>query len=153
MAIKKIQFEYPDLDKYIKEYDENKNEDEDEYGDEDEYIYEHEDGDIFYCKKDTDIWHNPYGPVYVGTNGYVSYMINNEFHRLDGPAIIRSDNSKQYCINGNALGNSKEEFYNNIKNLDSKPINKQDKINVLNIKNSILLGLDSEGVNILKLLL
>jgi len=37
MSTKKLQSEYPDLDKYIKEYD--------------GYEYENEDGDIFYCKK------------------------------------------------------------------------------------------------------
>ena len=66
---------------------------------------------------------------------------------------IYDDGKLEYWIEGRFFGDKKEKFYNDIKNLDSKPINKQDKINVLNIKNSILLGLDSEGVNILKLLL
>ena len=126
----KLQSEYPDLDKY-----------------------EYDDGDIIYYKKDTDIVHNPYGPAVIYSNGMVSYCINNKIHRLDGPARIYPNGKGEYYINGKNKGDSKQEFYNNIKNLNTETINKQDKINVLNIKNSILSGLDNDVVNILKLLL
>ena len=43
--------------------------------------------------------------------------------------------------------------FNNIKNLNTKTINKQNKIDVLNIKNCVTNGLDNDSVNILKLLL
>ena len=139
MTIKKIQSEYPDLDKYIKEYD--------------GYEYENDDGDIFYCKKDTDIAHNPYGPAYIGSDGYKSYMINNLCHRLDGPGVIWENGDEHYYINGKAIGNSKQQFYNNIKNLNAETINEEDKINVLNIKNSLSNGLDIISFNILKYLI
>ena len=50
-------------------------------------------------------------------------------------------------------GNSKKEFYNNIKYLHTETVNIQDKLNVLNIKNCLLNSLDNDAVNILKLLL
>jgi len=108
---------------------------------------------FFIVKKNTNIAHNPYGPSYIGNNGYKSYMINDLLHRLDGPAVIWEDGNKQYFINGKFIGNSKKEFYNNIKNLDLKTINEKDKINVLNIKNSIISDLDNNIINILKSLL
>ena len=79
---------------------------ESEYKDLDKYQYD--DGDIFYLKKDTDILHNPYGAAYIGKNGFISYHINGERHRLNGPAIICEDGSEFYYINGEDL--PKEEF-------------------------------------------
>ena len=58
-------------------------------------------------KKNTDIYHNPYGPAFI-TNGSKYYYIDDKLHRLDGPALITSDGYEKYYINGNNL--SKEEF-------------------------------------------
>ena len=130
MTETKLQPEYPDLDKF-----------------------EYNNGDIYYYKKDTTIKHNPYGPAIIHINGTKSYYINNKRHRLDGPAIIRSDGDVEYWINYLYMGSSKEEFYNDLKNLKTKNINNQDKINILNIKNSLSHNLDSSSLNILKYLL
>ena len=77
-----------------------------EYEDLDKYQYN--DGDIVYCKKNTRIWHNPYGPAYIDTYGSKSYYINHKLHRLDGPARIYWDGKVEYYINGKEL--SKEKF-------------------------------------------
>jgi len=130
MSTKKLKSEYSDLDKYKNDV-----------------------GDIWYCKKNTRLKHNPYGPAFLNKNGYKAYMIEDKYHRIDGAAVIYQDNTEEYWLNGIFIGDTKQEFYNKIKTLSTKNINKQDKINILNIKNSILLGLDSEGANILKLLL
>ena len=63
---------------------------------------------IFYYKKGTRIYHNPYGPSYITKSGYVEYWVEGIYHRLDGPAIIYSDGEEEYYINGEYL--SKEEF-------------------------------------------
>ena len=81
----KLQSEYDDLDKY-----------------------EYDNGDIFYCKKDTYASHNPYGPAFICKDGYKAYFINNKWHRLDGPAIICADGEEAYYINNQYL--TKEEF-------------------------------------------
>ena len=81
----KIESEYVDLDKH-KDYYEN----------------------IIYCKKDTNIKHNPYGPACISTCGYRSYYIDNKYHRLDGPARIYANGKEVYYINDKQL--SKEEF-------------------------------------------
>ena len=85
MTPKKLKSEYRNLCKYTNKF-----------------------GDIWYCKKNTKIKHNPYGPAYIGKNGYQAYWIENKLHRLDGPAIILSNGEEAYYINGNNL--SKEEF-------------------------------------------
>ena len=130
----KVQSEYPDLDKYK---------------------YEDEDGnaDIFYCKKNTRILHNPYDPAIIWKNGSKFYFINGKSHRLDGPPKIYTDGQGTYYINNKEIGNTKQEFYNNIKYLHTETVNIQDKLNVLNIKNCLLNSLDNDAVNILKLLL
>ena len=81
----KIKSEYPDLDKY-----KNKN------------------GKIVYYKKDTHIVHNPYGPAIIYSDGVKFYYIENNLHRLDGPAIIWPNDEEQYWINDKFL--TKEEF-------------------------------------------
>ena len=81
----KVESEYSDLDKY-------------------EYI----NGDIIYYKKGTDIKSNPYGPAYIGSNGYKGYWIEDKLHRLDGPAIIYGDCQEQYFIDNKFL--TKEQF-------------------------------------------
>ena len=80
----KLQSEYEDLDKYKNIV-----------------------GDIFYYKKGTNIRHNPYGPALVSIR-YKIYIIENKFHRLDGPALIYEDGKEECYINGKYL--SKEEF-------------------------------------------
>jgi len=81
----KIKSEYSDLDKY-----KNINE------------------DVYYYKKDTDIFHNPYGPAFVANNGYKEYWVEDNLHRLDGPAIIYSNGGGEYYINNKEL--TKKEF-------------------------------------------
>ena len=79
---------------------------ESEYEDLDKYQYN--DGDIVYYKKNTKIWHNPYGPAFISHDVSKSYWIENKLHRLDGPAIIYSDGNIEYYINCKEL--SKEKF-------------------------------------------
>ena len=81
----KLQSEYLDLDKY-------KN------------VYEN----IYYCKKDTDLYHNPYGPAIICKDGRKYYCIEHKYHRLDGPAIIWQNSKEEYFINDQLL--TKEEF-------------------------------------------
>ena len=81
----KLKSEYDDLDKYKNNYN-----------------------DTWYCKKDTDIWHNPYGPALINKGGCKSYWIEDKYHRLDGPAVIWPDGEEEYYINSEKL--SKEEF-------------------------------------------
>ena len=85
MSYVKLQSEYDDLDKYIDD-----------------------DRDIFYYKKGTNIWHNPYGPAVIYINGNKEYYINGKCHRLDGPAAICSNGYEEYWINDKYL--SEEEF-------------------------------------------
>ena len=147
-----------------------------EYNDLDKYMDNH--NNIFYCKKNTNINHNPYGPAVIraeGTkeywiegkyhrlngpaiigDGYKVYYIEGKCHRLDGPAVIYWNGKTRYYINGLFKGNTKEEFYKNFYNdieylfeYENITTNKQDKINILNIKNCILNGLDSEAINII----
>ena len=66
------------------------------------------DGHIFYCKKDTYIYHNPYGVAYICKNTYKEYWINDKRHRLDGPAKIWRNGLEEYWINNKFL--TKEEF-------------------------------------------
>ena len=88
MLIIKLQSEYNDLDKYERKYEDR--------------------GHIFYYKKGTNIYHNPYGPAYISHNGYKEYIVNNNLHRLDGPAKIYANGKEEYWINHKQL--SKEEF-------------------------------------------
>ena len=76
-----------------------------EYDDLDKY---NDNGMIIYLKKDTHIWHNPYGPAHMYEDRYKAYYIENKCHRLDGPAVIWSDGEEQYWINNEEL--TKEEF-------------------------------------------
>ena len=80
----KIESEYDDLDKY------------NNYG------------DIYYYKKGTRIYHNPYGPAYINKQGYKEYFIDGKIHRLDGPALIFNNYDQQYWINDECL--TKQEF-------------------------------------------
>ena len=79
---------------------------ESEYNDLDKY--QSSDGDIFYYKKDTHIYHNPYGPAIILSDGYIEYCIENTTHRLDGPAKIFENGEEFYYINDELL--NKEEF-------------------------------------------
>jgi len=77
-----------------------------EYDDLDNYKYDN--GDIVYYRKNTNIYHNPYGPAVINTNGYKEYWIEGKLHRLDGPARIWNNFKQEYWINGKYL--TKEEF-------------------------------------------
>ena len=85
MSYIKLKSEYIDLDKYRDYFD-----------------------NIFYYKKGTSIYHNPYGPAYIIENVYKAYLIEGQWHRLDGPARIWINCKEEYCINGYSL--TKEEF-------------------------------------------
>ena len=80
-----LESEYDDLDKYKDDY-----------------------GDIVYYKKNTSIWHNPYGPTIICKDGYIAYLIDGKWHRLDGPARIFTSGNTAYYINGEFL--NQEEF-------------------------------------------
>jgi len=77
MSTIKLQSEYEELDKYKNIND-----------------------DIWYCKKDTNILHNPYGPSIIYEDGMKIYHIENKRHRLDGPAVIWSSGYEEYYIEG-----------------------------------------------------
>ena len=77
-----------------------------EYDDLDKYNCSN--GDIIYFKKETDIVHNPYGAAIIYKNGTKIYIIENKWHRLDGPALIRSNGVDGYYINDKQL--TEEEF-------------------------------------------
>ena len=72
-------------------------------------------GDIFYYKKNTKIIHNEHGPAVLFKNGYIGYIIENKWHRLDGPARIWPSALEEYYIDGEKL--NKEEFEMNHKRL------------------------------------
>ena len=92
MTETKLQPEYPDLDKY-----------------------KYNNGDIYYYKKDTRILHNPYGPAIIDRDGGIYYFVEDNRHRLDGPATIYSDGQEEYWINYEYL--TKEEFEKHPKRL------------------------------------
>ena len=77
-----------------------------EYDDLDKYEYDND--DILYFKKNTDIVHNPYGPAIIYKTGAKIYIIENKWHRLDGPAMISQNGVEGYYINDKNL--TKEEF-------------------------------------------
>ena len=81
----KLQSEYEDLDKYKNNYN-----------------------DIWYCKKDTNIVHNPYGHAIIYENGMKDYWIEGKLHRLDGLARTYLNGEGSYYINNKRL--SKEQF-------------------------------------------
>ena len=83
MSWMKLESEYDDLDKYKNNI-------------------------VWYCKKGTMIWHNPYGPACISDDGSKYYWIEDKYHRLDGPARIFKSGYEQYWINGRQL--SKEDF-------------------------------------------
>ena len=72
----KIKSEYPDLDKYKSTIN----------------------GTIIYYKKNTKIYHNPYGPAIIYKDGYKAYWVEGKVHKLDGSAVIFSDGEGQYWI-------------------------------------------------------
>ena len=82
----KVKSEYADLDKYKSTIT----------------------GTIVYYKKDTHIYHNPYGPAIIYKDGYKAYWIEGKVHKLDGPAVIFSDGEGQYWISDKYL--TKEQF-------------------------------------------
>ena len=66
------------------------------------------DGKIIYYKKNTGLYHNPYGPAIIYKDGTKYYCIENKYHRLDGPSIIYSSGREAYYINDEYL--TKEQF-------------------------------------------
>lgn len=51
--------------------------------------------------------HNSLGPAFLA-NDYKEWWINNNLHRLDGPAVERLDGAKQWWVNGNCV--SEQDF-------------------------------------------
>lgn len=48
--------------------------------------------------------HRPVGPSYISPSGYLEYMINDVYHRLDGPAVIETRSGrKRYWVDGVSL--------------------------------------------------
>lgn len=47
-----------------------------------------------------DEYHRLDGPAIEGTNGYKAWYQNGERHRLDGPAVEYADGSKEWYLNG-----------------------------------------------------
>ena len=45
-------------------------------------------------------WHREDGPAIIRTNGYEAWYINGKSHREDGPARIWSDGDGWYFLNG-----------------------------------------------------
>lgn len=43
------------------------------------------------------------GPSIINSNGQIEYMKHGLNHRVDGPAVIYSDSSKEYWINGKKI--------------------------------------------------
>ena len=70
--------------------------------------YDNLSGDFWYYKKNTTLFHNPYGPAIIHRDGRIDYFIEHKLHRLDGPAVIFSDGAEAYFINDEQL--NKEEF-------------------------------------------
>jgi len=106
--------------------------------------------------------HNPNGPAVIWNDGSKAYYINGKLHRLDGPAYITSYGS-EWHINNYLFGGNKNDFYSNFKqiidleNQDQdfkveKPKNKV-KEKILNIKKCITENLNTNLVNLLKLLM
>ena len=135
-----------------------------EYDDLDKY--KNTSGDIVYCKKDTKIWHNPYGPAVICKSGHKEYWVDGVRHRLDGPAIIHTDGTEYYVINSSIVAENKNDFYKFLKqnspfdytielddDMKVKNINKQDKINEIKKKNSLVNELDNNSINIIKTLM
>ena len=91
---------------------------------------------LIIIKKNTPISHNPYGPAQVYLKGKTKiYYLNGIFISYNGSTFFKD--LKEYLI----LNSNEKE--NNISN----------KIDVLNIKNCLLDGLDSNVINTLKSLL
>lgn len=74
--MKKVNSEYSDLDKCVNNLG------------------------TFYFKIGTYIKHNPYGPAIILNTGHKAYYIDDNFHRIDGPARIFSDGREEYWVNG-----------------------------------------------------
>lgn len=69
----------------------------------------HNSGSVFFSEL-SELTHNRVrGPCRIYADGSIMYGINSEYHRTDGPAIIRSDGQKFYWINHRML--SAEEFF------------------------------------------
>ena len=47
--------------------------------------------------------HNSLGPAYVSDFGLKIWFIDGLRHRLDGPAVERSDSSKEWWVNGQGV--------------------------------------------------
>ena len=88
---------------------------ESEYDDLDKFIYNNK--NTVYYKKDTKLFHNPYGPAYIKADGSKVYYINNKIHRTDGPAIMFSNGVNGYFINDEEV--SEKDFYTNKQVLES----------------------------------
>jgi hypothetical protein len=56
-------------------------------------------GTVFYYNSEWK-YHRTDGPAIVWSNGSRNWCINDKIHRLDGPAIVHSDGYKEWRVNG-----------------------------------------------------
>jgi hypothetical protein len=56
-------------------------------------------GNIFYCNA-KDERHRIGGPAIVYSNGTQAYYVNGKRHRLDGPAVVWGNGRKFYYVDG-----------------------------------------------------
>ena len=64
---------------------------------------------VIVFKNDNGKTHRVDGPAYIGTNGSKQWCLNGDFHREDGPALIWPNGDKLWCINGKHYGEGKGE--------------------------------------------
>ncbi len=68
---------------------------------EDLYVYTDSNGTKRFYKNEYDILHRLNGPAVIRANGSKEWFVNGKMHREDGPAIENSNGYKCYVVNGN----------------------------------------------------
>lgn len=67
---------------------------------------------ISYYKKGTSVWHRENGPVCIDKFRYhIEYCINDDVHRLDGPAVIKEYYIEYYI---NMLYYTEDDYFKRI---------------------------------------
>ena len=107
------------------------------------------------------------GPAIIFADGTKEWYIDGQLHRFDGPARIYNDGEKEWYLNDELVSDNQKDFYAFIKkiitsrnwhylnysNFKYDRPNPKDKSIILNIKNSLSHGLNTDSINILKSLL
>ena len=57
-------------------------------------------GDTHFYKENTEELHNPNGPAVIWSDGTKRFYLNGKLHNENGPAIIYSDGAKYFYLNG-----------------------------------------------------